>query len=109
MIAGVDGVPVSFNPGLAAAAGNVLVWGNAMEQYTIAIKTLLDGEGVSIIQYPFYLSFGHEIAKIKRTVSGETAAIQAAIVAGVYVARGLTLNILNAIKVSVFNIEAPAP
>jgi hypothetical protein len=72
-------------------------------------KAVLSGEGVSIIQYPFYLSFAHETAALAETCSGETLAVAVATNIGKWSARGLTQAVLETIRTQVFNIGAPTP
>jgi len=74
------------------------------------VKQVVDGLGVSMIQIPFYLSFGREIWSLQRNdVSGETLAIEADVLIQKWVARGLTQAVLEAIRTQVFNVVAPAP
>ena len=76
----------------------------------LQVKQVLDGEGISIIQYPFYLSFARELWRLKRMdVSGDALAAEAAIMVGKWTARGLTQTVLETIRTQVFDIAAPAP
>ncbi len=72
------------------------------------VKQVLDGQGVSIKDYPFYLDFGREIWHLQRIeVSGESLAIEAAVLIGKWQARGLSQSVLEAIRTQVFNVSAP--
>jgi len=74
------------------------------------VKQVLDGLGVSMIQIPFYLSFGRELWSLQRNdVSGETLAIEADVLISKWTARGLTKAVLEAIRTQVFNVVAPTP
>ena len=72
------------------------------------VKQVCDGAGVSIIQYPFYLCFGREMwAMIRKDISGESAALAAAVLIAKWKARGLTEAVLQGIRTDVFNVSAP--
>ncbi len=73
------------------------------------VKQVLDGLGLPVIQYPFYLSYGRELWRIthERNMSGESAAIEADILLNKWVARGLVRSALEKIRKDVFNISAP--
>ena len=74
----------------------------------LQVKQVCDGAGVTTIQIPFYLCFGRELWKLGRqSISGETAAINAAMQLAKWVGRGLTSAVLAAIRTDVFNIAAP--
>ena len=76
----------------------------------LQVKQTLDESGVSIIQYPFYLSFSREVWRLKRMdVSGDSLANEAAILVGKWAARGLTQSVLETIRSQVFDVPAPAP
>ena len=77
----------------------------AMEQQ---VRQVLNASGVVTIQYPFYLCFGREMwALERRGISGESLAIEAATLIAKWVAQGLTLGVLQAIRTDVFNVAAP--
>lgn len=83
-----------------------------ISQYTTdtEVKQVLDQEGISIIQYPFYLDFGREMWRLTRmNLSGESLAVEAATLIGKWVARGLSQSVLETIRTQVFNISAPTP
>jgi hypothetical protein len=73
------------------------------------VKQVIDLAGVSVIQYPFYLSFGRELWAMThgREISGEAAAVEAELLIVKWVARGLTRSVLETIRTGVFNIAPP--
>ena len=74
------------------------------------VKQVLDGEGVSIILYPFYLNFGREPWRLQRNnLSGESLAIEAQTLIQKWVARGLSQTVLEKLRTDVFTIPAPTP
>ena len=73
-----------------------------------SVKQVCDGAGVPTIEYPFYLSFGRELYSLtRREISGESAAIEAALLIAKWTARGLTAAVLQGIRTDVFSIGAP--
>ena len=71
-------------------------------------RALCDGSGVPTIQYPFYLCFGREMwSKLRKEMSGESLAQEAAVLIAKWVARGLTQAVLQAVRSEVFNVPAP--
>jgi len=92
-------------PGMLASVTAVFPMITAME---LQVKQVCDGKGVPTIQYPFYLNFGREIwALTRKEVSGESLALEAAVLITKWVARGLTQSVLQAIRTDVFNVAAP--
>ena len=74
----------------------------------LQVKQVCDGAGVPTIQYPFYLCFGREVwALTRKDISGESLAVEAAVLIAKWVARGLTQSVLQAIRTDVFNVAAP--
>ena len=74
----------------------------------LQVKQVCDGAGVPTIQYPFYLCFGRELwALSRKEISGESLAIEAAILITKWTARGLTEAVLQGIRTDVFNVSAP--
>lgn len=72
------------------------------------VRQVVNGAGVPTIQYPFYLCFGREMwALQKKGISGESLAIEAAVLIAKWVARGLTSAVLQGIRTDVFNVAAP--
>ena len=74
------------------------------------VKQVIDLAGVTVITYPFYLSFGRELWSMthEREISGEAAAVEAELLIVKWVARGLTRSVLENIRTGVFNIAPPA-
>ena len=94
-----------LRPAMLANVTAVFPLITAME---LQVKQVCDGSGVPTIQYPFYLCFGREIwALTRKEVSGESLAIEAAVLIAKWVARGLTQSVLQAIRSEVFNVPAP--
>jgi hypothetical protein len=75
-----------------------------------AVKQVLDGSGVSTLEYPGYLGFGREVwRKVSvQEMSGESVAQWAAVCIAKWVARGLNQAVLQAIRNDVFTIPAPS-
>jgi hypothetical protein len=104
--------PVTLLTDLTAALPNMLAnFAAVTPQITameLQVKQVCDGAGVATIQLPFYLDFGREMfAMLRRDISGETAAINAAMQIAKWVGRGLTSAILQGIRTDVFSISAP--
>jgi hypothetical protein len=74
------------------------------------VKQVIDLAGATVIEYPFYLSFGRELWAMThvREISGEAAAVEAETLIVKWVARGLTRSVLENIRTGVFNIAPPA-
>ena len=82
---------------------------NDLVYYETLTKQVLNEEGVSVAEVADYLSYGRQLWKMKRRYAGETLSLEAAIVTGKWVARGLTQTILENIRSQVFSISPPAP
>ena len=94
-----------LRPDMLAAVNSVFPLLATMEA---EVKQVLDGEGISVILYPFYLNFGRELwSRIRKGMEGESLAIEAATLIAKWVARGLTQSVLQAIRTDVFNVAAP--
>ena len=94
-----------LRPAMLASVTAVFPMLTAME---LQVKQTCDASGVPTIQYPFYLNFGREIwALTRKEVSGESLAIEAAVLIAKWAARGLTTPVLQAIRSEVFNVPAP--
>ncbi|MEO0081032.1 MAG: hypothetical protein ABIL25_01920 [candidate division WOR-3 bacterium] len=103
----VNAILTEKRPKMLEHVNSVYVSLAAMESQ---VKQVIDQEGVSIIQYPFYLCFGREMWHLsQREVSGESLAVEAATLIGKWVARGLSRSVLETIRTQVFNIGAPTP
>lgn len=73
------------------------------------VKQVLDSEGVPTIAYPHYLAYGRELWRLQRRgVSGTSLQLEALVLLNKWVARGLTQSVLEAIRLQVFNVAAPA-
>jgi len=74
------------------------------------VKQVIDLAGATVIEYPFYLSFGRELWSMthEREISGEAAAVAAETLIVKWVSRGLTRSVLETIRTGVFNIAPPA-
>lgn len=71
------------------------------------VRQVLNSAGVSVILYPFYLAFGRQVWKLAQRISGESAALEAAVLAAKWTARGLSTAVLETIRTQVFGINAP--
>ena len=95
----------AMRPAMLANVTAVFPMITAME---LQVKQTCDASGVPTIQYPFYLNFGQEVwALTRKEVSGESLAIEAAVLIAKWTARGLTQAVLQAIRSEVFNVGAP--
>jgi hypothetical protein len=101
----IKGILDDMRPAMLANVTAVFPLITAME---LQVKQTCDASGVPTIQYPFYLNFGREIwALTRKEVSGESLAIEAAVLIAKWAARGLTAPVLQAIRSEVFNVPAP--
>jgi len=74
----------------------------------LQVKQTLDASGVPTRDYPSYLNFGRQLWALgRKEISGESAALEAAVLVAKWVARGLSQPVLQAIRSEVFNIPAP--
>jgi len=75
----------------------------------IEVKQYLDTQGVQSILYPQYLNFGREIFALRRKgFSGTSMQEIVAVLLAKWVARGLTLAVLEGIRTEVFDVSAPS-
>ncbi len=75
----------------------------------LQVKQTCDAQGVATILYPFYLNFGREMWSLRRKgISGESLAIETETLLEKWVSRGLVQSVLEAIRVEVFDVSAPA-
>jgi hypothetical protein len=73
------------------------------------VKQVLDLQGISTMYYGMYLCFGRQVWSLQRRgVSGDSLAMECATLVARWVARGLSLSILEIIRSQVFNVPAPA-
>lgn len=74
--------------------------------FTLQVKQVLDGLGVSMAQYAMYLAFGRELYSLRRReISGESAQIEYCILKDYYTAMGLIEAVLAGIGESVFGFS----
>jgi hypothetical protein len=79
-------------------------------QMEIETKQVLDGEGVSVIQYPFYLAFARELwRKRRQAISGSSLARETQVLIAKWEARGLAVPVLEKIRTQVFDIAPFGP
>lgn len=94
-----------MRPAMYAKVQAVFPLLTAME---LRVKQVLDSSGVPTRDYPSYLAFGRQLWALgRKEISGESAALEAAVLIAKWVARGLTQPVLQAIRSEVFNIPAP--
>ena len=73
------------------------------------MKQVCDGAGVATIMYPYYLNFGREMwSLVQKGISGESLAVEAAVLVAKWASRGLLQTVLETIRFDVFNVSAPA-
>jgi len=102
----VNAILTEKRPTMLTSMGAVLPLLAAMEQQ---VKQTCDAAGVPTISYPFYLCFGREMwALIRKDISGESLAQEAATLIAKWVARGLVQAVLQSIRTDVFNVAAPS-
>ena len=93
-------------PSMLAHVESVFV---SIDQMETQVKQVLDLQGVATIHYPYYLGFGREVWSLQQKgVSGESLAIEVAVLIDKWVARGLTQSVLETVRTDVFNVSAPA-
>jgi len=81
-----------------------------IRQIEEATQQILDVEGVPTIYYPYYYACARALDKLQRQgFAGETMAIEAALLIGLWVGRGLIQSVLETIRTQVFNVAAPTP
>jgi len=75
------------------------------------VKQTLNAQGVNTINYVPYLSFARQLYKLsnKKSISGESLAIEAAVPVEKWRARGLSRDVLVAIRFQNFSIDEPKP
>ena len=73
-----------------------------------AVAQTVDAAGVSMLQRVYYKAFGAEVWRLENMgVSGESLAIEVAVLIAKWVGRGLTQSVLESIRTQVFNVVAP--
>jgi hypothetical protein len=75
------------------------------------VKQTLNAQGVNTINYVPYLSFARQLFKLsnKKSISGESLAIEAKVLVDKWAARGLNHDVLVAIRFENFSIDEPKP
>lgn len=75
------------------------------------VKQTLNARGVNTINYVPYLSFARQLFKLgnKKNISGESMAIEAKVLVDKWHARGLSRDVLVAIRFENFSINEPKP
>jgi hypothetical protein len=70
------------------------------------VRAVLGGAAtaVGVLLVPGYLAFGRKLGKLVRTHNAKSAAAEAALVGAVFLGRGLTDVVLEAIALDVFGI-----
>jgi hypothetical protein len=81
----------------------------ALEEMENRVKVVLDEEGVSTTQYPFYINFGRQCFNLVRKFAGETLKSRINIQLQRWVADGYTQAILEKIRDVIFTLAAPGP
>lgn len=101
----IKGALDALRPSMLQSVTAVTPMITAME---LQVKQVCDGAGASVIQIPFYLCFGREMwALLRKELSGEAMAKEAALQIAKWVARGLDTTVLETIRTNVFNVSAP--
>ncbi len=74
------------------------------------VRQVLDGESLSLRDYPFYLAFAREVwSKERNGLSGGSLSREVAVLIQKWVGRGLSQTILERIRNEVFSIAPPGP
>jgi len=81
------------------------VW-SALE---VAVKTVLDEEGISTTQYPYYLSAARQMLKAKQRFAGNTLISRIGVIMQRWIAEGFVQAILERIRDVVLTIAPPGP
>jgi len=75
------------------------------------VKQTLNMQGVNTISYVPYLSFARQLFKLtnRKGITGESMAIEAKVLVDKWHARGLSRDVLVAIRFENFSIQEPKP
>jgi len=76
--------------------------------YETLTKQCLNAQGVSVAEAADYLAFSRQVWAKRRRYSGDMLVNEVGNVLALWVARGLTLSVLEAIRNEVYAIPAPA-
>ena len=82
---------------------------NSLAEMEVAVKQVLNGEGVSVSDVPDDLNFGREMWSKTQKYAGETMAQECAVLVAKWVARGLDQTVLEKVRTDVFSVSAPTP
>ena len=82
---------------------------NSIVEMEVAVKQVLNGEGVSVSDVPDYLCYGREMWSKTQKYAGETMAIESATLVAKWVARGLDQSVLEKVRTDVFSVGAVTP
>jgi len=77
--------------------------------YQNAVSYIVGMAGVSVIMRAGYQAFAGALYRLASTQTGESKAMEAAVILAHWVARGLNSAILMSIRDQVFGIPAPTP
>jgi hypothetical protein len=81
----------------------------SIEQMEVAVKQVLNGEGVPVTDVASYLCFGREMWSKTQKYAGETMAKEAAVLIEKWKGRSLSQAVLEAIRSQAFSVNAPTP
>ena len=75
------------------------------------VKQTLNMQGVNTISYVPYLSFARQLFKLtnRKSITGESMTIEAKVLVDKWHARGLSRDVLVAIRFENFSIQEPKP
>jgi hypothetical protein len=109
-----------FSPEIAAQT-TARIFDDMTERYEAAIvalttmetetKQVLSGSGIDTMYIVFYLDYARQLFRLShgRTISGPTLAREAQVLLEKWQNRGLSPDVLAAIRTDVFSVPAPAP
>lgn len=72
------------------------------------VKEVLNGAGVSMILYSYYLDFGREVWARKRRLGGRSLAREVDVLITKWVLRGLSREILERVRNEALSVDAPS-
>jgi hypothetical protein len=83
-------------------------WAGSLWTKLRAVRHVLNGIGVPMLQYASYLAFGEQVWRlVAGNINGESLALEVDVLVDTWVARGLAKTTLEAIRTGVFNVGAP--
>jgi hypothetical protein len=71
----------------------------------VPVRQILNGAGVSVIQYALYLNFSRRVAKLKREYSANTLFQETLLAVSHWTRQGLRPDVLKTICYVVFNLD----